>query len=93
MASAPQTIIISTSDEEQFTVEKKVIERSALIKSMMEGELPFVHVNFLSQLLQQSGVILRTCLLICSIRELLYGTLRKELINRPNEWRERRPAP
>lgn len=32
------TVILQTSDEEHFTVEKKVAERSALIKSMMEGE-------------------------------------------------------
>lgn len=38
-------IIISTSDDEQFTVEKKVIERSAMIKSMMEGEHSFLLVG------------------------------------------------
>jgi hypothetical protein len=40
-APAEPCIIISTSDDEQFTVEKKVIERSALIKSMMDGQSPF----------------------------------------------------
>jgi S-phase kinase-associated protein 1 len=33
-----ETIVLVTSDEEQYTVEKKVAERSVLIKSMMEGE-------------------------------------------------------
>lgn len=32
------TVTLVTSDEEKFTVEKKVAERSALIKSMLEGE-------------------------------------------------------
>lgn len=41
-APAEPCIIISTSDDEQFTVEKKVIERSALIKSMMDGQSPFL---------------------------------------------------
>ncbi|GFZ48050.1 E3 ubiquitin ligase complex SCF subunit sconC [Saitozyma sp. JCM 24511] len=31
-----ETIVLVTSDEEQYTVEKKVAERSVLIKSMME---------------------------------------------------------
>ena len=31
------TVILQTSDEEQFTVEKKVAIRSALIQSMLEG--------------------------------------------------------
>ena len=32
------TVILVTSDEENFTVERKVAERSVLIKSMLEGE-------------------------------------------------------
>jgi hypothetical protein len=32
------TIVLITSDDEQYTVEKKVAERSQMIKSMMEGE-------------------------------------------------------
>lgn len=38
MAEKKQTVILTTSDDEQFTVEKIVAERSAMIKSMMEGE-------------------------------------------------------
>jgi hypothetical protein len=45
-APAEPCIIISTSDDEQFTVEKKVIERSALIKSMMDGELSFILLQY-----------------------------------------------
>lgn len=42
MAEAKKdTVVLQTSDDEQFTVERKVAERSALIKSMMEGESPF----------------------------------------------------
>lgn len=33
-----ESVILQTSDDEQFTVEKKVAERSTLIKSMLEGE-------------------------------------------------------
>jgi S-phase kinase-associated protein 1 len=33
-------VVLSTSDNEQFTVEKDVAERSTLIKNMMEGESP-----------------------------------------------------
>ncbi|KAI9637069.1 putative ubiquitin-protein ligase [Dioszegia hungarica] len=37
MAEAKKdTVVLQTSDDEQFTVERKVAERSALIKSMME---------------------------------------------------------
>ncbi|AAW41368.1 E3 ubiquitin ligase complex SCF subunit sconC [Cryptococcus neoformans] len=36
MAEKKQTVILTTSDDEQFTVEKIVAERSAMIKSMME---------------------------------------------------------
>jgi len=35
------TVILVTSDEENFTVERKVAERSVLIKSMLEGELVY----------------------------------------------------
>lgn len=38
MAEKKDTVILSTSDDEQFTVERKVAERSMLIKSMLEGE-------------------------------------------------------
>lgn len=41
MAEKKQTVILTTSDDEQFTVEKIVAERSAMIKSMMEGEWLF----------------------------------------------------
>ncbi|KAK8850555.1 hypothetical protein IAR55_004473 [Kwoniella newhampshirensis] len=34
--SKKQTVLLQTSDDEQFTVEKVVAERSAMIKSMME---------------------------------------------------------
>lgn len=30
-------VLIVTSDNEQFTVEKEVVERSVLIKNMLEG--------------------------------------------------------
>jgi hypothetical protein len=33
-------VVLSTSDNEQFTVEKDVAERSTLIKNMMEGASP-----------------------------------------------------
>jgi S-phase kinase-associated protein 1 len=32
------TVILQTSDDEQFTVEKRVAERSQLMKTMLEGE-------------------------------------------------------
>jgi len=32
------SVILQTSDDEQFTVDKKVADRSAMIKSMLEGE-------------------------------------------------------
>jgi hypothetical protein len=42
MAEAKKdTVVLQTSDDEMFTVERKVAERSALIKSMMEGESSF----------------------------------------------------
>jgi hypothetical protein len=31
------TVILTTSDDENFTVERKVAERSVLIKSMLDG--------------------------------------------------------
>ena len=37
MADKKDTVVLQTSDDEQFTVEKKVAERSVLIKSMLEG--------------------------------------------------------
>ncbi|ODN99433.1 E3 ubiquitin ligase complex SCF subunit sconC [Cryptococcus wingfieldii CBS 7118] len=37
--TASKKVILTTSDDEQFTVEKIVAERSAMIKSMMEGKL------------------------------------------------------
>lgn len=46
MAEAKKdTVILQTSDDEQFTVERKVAERSALIKSMMEGESAFAYTR------------------------------------------------
>lgn len=38
MSDKKETVTLVTSDEESFKVEKKVAERSQLIKSMMEGE-------------------------------------------------------
>lgn len=38
-AEKKETVILETSDDEQFTVEKRVAERSAMIKTMLEGEL------------------------------------------------------
>ncbi|ORX40991.1 SconCp [Kockovaella imperatae] len=38
-AEKKDSVILQTSDDEQFTVEKKVAERSAMIKSMLE-DLP-----------------------------------------------------
>ncbi|ORY31212.1 SconCp [Naematelia encephala] len=54
------TVILQTSDEEQFTVEKKVAERSSLIKSMLEDlptqeaiiPLPNVSSSVLSKVLE-----------------------------------------
>jgi hypothetical protein len=40
-AENKESVILQTSDEEQFTVERKVAERSAMIKSMLEGESSF----------------------------------------------------
>ena len=37
-AEKKESVILQTSDDEQFTVEKKVAERSAMIKSMLEGK-------------------------------------------------------
>jgi hypothetical protein len=37
-AASSNAVILQTSDDEQFTVDKKVAERSAMIKSMLEGE-------------------------------------------------------
>ena len=33
-----ETVILQTSDDEQYTVERKVAERSAMIKIMLDGE-------------------------------------------------------
>ena len=32
------SVILETSDDERFTVERKVAERSVMIKGMLEGE-------------------------------------------------------
>lgn len=37
-ADKRETVILQTSDDEQFTVEKRVAERSAMIKTMLEGQ-------------------------------------------------------
>lgn len=37
-ADKKETVILQTSDDEQFTVEKRVAERSAMIKTMLEGQ-------------------------------------------------------
>lgn len=37
-AEKKETVILQTSDEEQFTVDKKVAGRSAMIKVMLDGE-------------------------------------------------------
>lgn len=36
-------VLLVTSDNEQFVVEKEVAERSVLIKNMLEGESPLPH--------------------------------------------------
>lgn len=37
-AEKKDSVVLVTSDDETFTVEKKVAERSNLIKSMIEGK-------------------------------------------------------
>ena len=37
-ADTKETVILQTSDDEQFTVDKKVAARSAMIKVMLDGE-------------------------------------------------------
>lgn len=36
-------VLLVTSDNEQFVVDKEVAERSVLIKNMLEGMLPSSH--------------------------------------------------
>lgn len=38
-APAPGMIVLETSDQEQYTVEKAVAMRSVMLKNMIEGEL------------------------------------------------------
>nr|ODN90014.1 E3 ubiquitin ligase complex SCF subunit sconC [Cryptococcus depauperatus CBS 7841]ODN96152.1 E3 ubiquitin ligase complex SCF subunit sconC [Cryptococcus depauperatus CBS 7855] len=61
MAEKKQTVLLTTSDDEQFTVEKIVAERSAMIKTMLEdlGEqegmpipLPNVSSTVLTKILE-----------------------------------------
>ena len=37
-------VLLVTSDNEQFTADKDVVERSVLIKNMLEGMLTMVHL-------------------------------------------------
>lgn len=37
-------VLLVTSDNEQFTTERDVVERSVLIKNMLEGELTASHI-------------------------------------------------
>ena len=35
-------VLLVTSDNEQFHADKEVVERSVLIKNMLEGKVPFI---------------------------------------------------
>jgi hypothetical protein len=41
-------VLLVTSDNEQFVVDKEVAERSVLIKNMLEGELRLPHIPDIS---------------------------------------------
>jgi SCF ubiquitin ligase, SKP1 component len=38
-------VLLVTSDNEQFTTDKDIVERSVLIKNMLEGGLENLHLN------------------------------------------------
>lgn len=78
MAEKKDSVILSTSDDEQFTVEKKVAERSALIKSMMEGELS---CHLLSCLEHGAGVSSTRLLALHQAKYRLHQPFKRTLHN------------
>ena len=63
-------VLLVTSDNEQFHAEKEVVERSVLIKNMLEGEPPLLIITAPPHANQMS--VKQTSQSLCQMYRLAY---------------------